>query len=1025
MRKFLSLLLALVMTMSLVTISAGATDFTDDSDITYNEAIDVISAIKVVDGYGDGSFKPTTALNRGQAAKIITNMILGPTAASALTATAAPFKDVPANHTFAAQIAYCAQQGIINGYSDGTFKPGATLTGYAFLKMLEGALGYDGTIEGFTGGNWTINVAKIANGIGLLDGVAEGFSGTATVDRQTACLFAFNTLKADLVEYDSKITATIAGVDVTIGGSNGAKSVTDETQASNTNNWNIINESRAHDQDSQGATSWNDNFAIVQFGERYFPRLVRNNGQYKWNNRWNGGYTVDDLGRPSSTWTYRGEKIGTYTEDPIKTYEGNVSITTIYNDLEMNTATNNSFNGNGVVFVNGVNYSGLTYDKDVKKITALGDGTVKIQRNSKVKINDLTAGFDMAMLAGLDEIRDDIASSKKGYTLTKDQLDDIDDGIIDGATDKKVGNGTKTEVYRNDATNDVIIAIISVYGGKVTSVNEGTAKRDDYIEIEYGSLDYHAPVGMDDNHNWFETTGLKEDDVVAYTYSNSSNSIQTMEKIDSVEGSLAKRTVGKDLTLGDTTYKYAQEYNFEYGLNEDGLTNKSNYRVFLDEFGYALWIEEAAFNAKEYALIERITSEKNGSRNAVVSHTLDDMTGNYDGNDNQDARVPQLYNSDSSKLDWTTNRVQLLFADGSERTVSLDRSYYTTETTSRNAWTKSTSSLNKLENSSGDNLEFWAGDVVRVSELSSGSVRLNRIGQTSVDDYAKDKNVRNTFLSMIGATTPAAKHDETVGFATIMNRNLKFDGVDVYTDSNTIFVVRVDNGRNSYDWKVYTGIKNAPTVELGVGFAYMRGGVAKIVYITDGDVKNVSRDVTFITGASVSKLRTETDGRKYYTYDAVVRGEVTSIMIDAEIESKVDANGNPMHATVMGKDFVIGKGTDEKDGKVMIINNYISDTDDVITKLEYASNEVSAEWAQGIKKISGSTGEIKVGADGTNYGRTLTLASNVKVFLADNGGGIDAVELDDIKTSKTNYVYWTLDDGLVTNLFVIEVPDRD
>ena len=221
MRKFLSLLLALIMTMSLVTISAGAADFTDESDINYDEAIDVISAIGVVDGYSDGSFKPTTVLTRGAAAKIICNMILGPTASASLTASVAPFKDVPANHTFAAQIAYCAQQKIINGYSDGTFQPGGTLTGYAFLKMLEGALGYDGTVEGFTGSNWTINVAKIANGIGLLEGVAEGFSGTSAVDRQTACLFAFNTLKADLVEYDSKITATVGGVDVTIGGSNG------------------------------------------------------------------------------------------------------------------------------------------------------------------------------------------------------------------------------------------------------------------------------------------------------------------------------------------------------------------------------------------------------------------------------------------------------------------------------------------------------------------------------------------------------------------------------------------------------------------------------------------------------------------------------------------------------------------------------------------------------------------------------------------------------------------------------------
>ena len=54
MKKFLSLVLALVMTMSLVTVSAGAKDFTDDSEITYKEAVDVISALGVVDGYSGG-----------------------------------------------------------------------------------------------------------------------------------------------------------------------------------------------------------------------------------------------------------------------------------------------------------------------------------------------------------------------------------------------------------------------------------------------------------------------------------------------------------------------------------------------------------------------------------------------------------------------------------------------------------------------------------------------------------------------------------------------------------------------------------------------------------------------------------------------------------------------------------------------------------------------------------------------------------------------------------------------------------
>ena len=95
MKKFLSLVLALVMTMSLVTVSAGAKDFTDSSKIQYAEAVDVMSAAKVIDGYTDGTFNPTATLTRGAAAKIICNLILGPTTASALVADAAPYKDVP------------------------------------------------------------------------------------------------------------------------------------------------------------------------------------------------------------------------------------------------------------------------------------------------------------------------------------------------------------------------------------------------------------------------------------------------------------------------------------------------------------------------------------------------------------------------------------------------------------------------------------------------------------------------------------------------------------------------------------------------------------------------------------------------------------------------------------------------------------------------------------------------------------------------------------------------------------------
>ena len=286
MKKFLSLVLALVMTMSLVTVSAGAKDFSDDDSITYQEAVDVISEIGVVDGYTGGDFKPTDVLTRGAAAKIICNLILGPTTASYLSADTAPFKDVPVTNVFAGYITYCSQQGIINGYADGTFRPTATLSGNAFMKMLLGALGYDSAIEGYTGANWTVAVIKQAAGIGLDDGNDE-FVGSKAVTREEAALYAFNMLQATMVEYDKKDTIVVG--DITINTTSTRKDV-----ENNTNTDGNIDGERNGD-------------GLMQFGEKYFKDLEKEDA-------------TDIFGHPSSKWVYDGDDVGTYANEADATY---------------------------------------------------------------------------------------------------------------------------------------------------------------------------------------------------------------------------------------------------------------------------------------------------------------------------------------------------------------------------------------------------------------------------------------------------------------------------------------------------------------------------------------------------------------------------------------------------------------------------------------------------------------------------------------------------------------------------------
>ena len=273
MKKFLALVLALVMTMSLVTISAGAKDFDDNADITYVEAVDVMSDLKIVDGDTAGNFNPTNGLTRGAAAKIICNLILGPTTAAELNADTNPFVDVDKDSVFAGYIAYCAKEGIVGGYADGSFKPAAPLTGYAFMKMLLGALGYDAAVEGYTGANWSINVAKQAIGIGLNAGLVSDFNGSAYVTREEAMLYAFNTMKATMVDYDTTITIG----DITIAGSN---------------EYDVANNAK-----TEGIKDDNK----MQFAEKYFSKLAVKSD-------------VDVFMRPSNTWTNGKETIGTYVD---------------------------------------------------------------------------------------------------------------------------------------------------------------------------------------------------------------------------------------------------------------------------------------------------------------------------------------------------------------------------------------------------------------------------------------------------------------------------------------------------------------------------------------------------------------------------------------------------------------------------------------------------------------------------------------------------------------------------------------
>ena len=304
MKKLLALVLALVMSMSLVTISNAA--YSDKADIDLKEAVDVLSAVGVFEG-SDGKFDPKANLTREQAAKLVAYLQLGQKSADALVG-GNKFTDVAANRWSAGYVDYCATTGVVAGVGNGQFNPTGSLTALQFGKMLLVCLGYDATTENLTGSDWQINTSKLMASAKLLKGL-DSVKANDVITREQAAQMMLNAIKAPTVEYDTKgSTITIGGTVIGIGGSKATyvtATVAEDSTVKNIGKTQLTN---------TGAYT-------VELGEKLYTKLKLSSG------------AMDDFGRPIHIWTNDTKKIGEYAEDEDAKYTDSVKRGTIYADL--------------------------------------------------------------------------------------------------------------------------------------------------------------------------------------------------------------------------------------------------------------------------------------------------------------------------------------------------------------------------------------------------------------------------------------------------------------------------------------------------------------------------------------------------------------------------------------------------------------------------------------------------------------------------------------------------------------------
>ena len=187
-KRILTWLLAISMLGSLLTVPAGAaavTKFSDVSDSYTATAVESLRLMGVLDGYGDGTFRPDTVLNRAQFCKMAVYAMDG-SGELGRYSTVTIFPDVKPSHWASAYINMAARKGIISGFADGKFKPGQTVTAGQAVTILMRGLGYK---DEDMGGVWPQSYMAEAQTNGLLKstGITSAYAGLTRA--QAAKLF--------------------------------------------------------------------------------------------------------------------------------------------------------------------------------------------------------------------------------------------------------------------------------------------------------------------------------------------------------------------------------------------------------------------------------------------------------------------------------------------------------------------------------------------------------------------------------------------------------------------------------------------------------------------------------------------------------------------------------------------------------------------------------------------------------------------------------------------------------------------
>ena len=258
------------------------------------------------------------------------------------------------------------------------------------------------------------------------------------------------------------------------------------------------------------------------------------------------GDAIDDYGRPARYWEYDGKEVGTYAKKDLLRKDFNVAVT----GVDMYNLLTNSV----------VNDDKYTLDVYV-------DGAEYVAPNNSDYVNFTKTNFTRNNKADM------------AYT----------------------GRGVQTEVYVDNNTKEITVAIINTYLAKAIADYSATTEKvtvrvyDPYLGVANKDLELT---------DFPEIEGMKKDDLILVNWADDTSITRNYEKVVTkvmdpeslIDSTITKfSTNGKvtKLTTNGTQYESARMLDYDADVldqyDENLLTDKT-YDIYLDQFGNAIGV---------------------------------------------------------------------------------------------------------------------------------------------------------------------------------------------------------------------------------------------------------------------------------------------------------------------------------------------------------------------------------------------------------------------------------------------------